>query len=491
MNAQGGVTAEELVRALKRRRATLPAEIGTFVALETCEAMLEKGPRAVSLATVRISEEGTLSLEDAAPADEETAAHALHALLTSLLVAAGPAPAPLLMRLVEEGPSGGVWALAPLRDELEASLVPLNRTASRRVLSRLVRETGWADRPNQAKGPSFRELDAELSSILGVEPPPAEEEPPAESADRDRTVPEPVQDVEASGDILYFDQPADGLAAASAITTSKATPLFADEPMPVAVTSLGGAPQLRDLDSLDQGIRPRGSRGLVVGLGLVVLAAALVGITLVLRPDALARLSGDAPTLRSDAADEPLVVHKKAVGGELVVRVTPERAQVFRFVGRGPATVPHLPVGVAHEFVAILDGAKPTRALIPPSGEWESLPEGPRYELAMQLAEQAAPSVTLDLGDTLLPKNVGAPTGTLGSARIVTTPRGAKVYQLIGFAPEVRVEDLPLDGTEELLVYLPGHAHVVRVVTPSDFHERDGRRVAQIDIALTPLKRRN
>ena len=37
MSGAKGVTAEELVRALKRRKAALPAEIGTFVVLETCD----------------------------------------------------------------------------------------------------------------------------------------------------------------------------------------------------------------------------------------------------------------------------------------------------------------------------------------------------------------------------------------------------------------------------------------------------------------------
>src|SRR5262245_19294104 len=100
MSAAGGVTAEELVKALKKRRATLPAEIGTFVALEACEAMIARGPALVALKNLRISDEGVVCIEEAAPADEEGGAHALHSSLTSLLVAAGPAPTPALMRLV-------------------------------------------------------------------------------------------------------------------------------------------------------------------------------------------------------------------------------------------------------------------------------------------------------------------------------------------------------------------------------------------------------
>jgi hypothetical protein len=533
MSAAGGVTADELVKALKKRRATLPAEIGTFVALESCEAMLARGPAAVTLRNLRISDEGVVRIEEASAVDEEDGARALHAALTSLLVAAGPAPTPALMRLVEEGPTGGAWTLGQMRDDLEASLVPLNRNASRRVLARLVRETGWNERPSANRGPTFRELDAELSSLLGVEAPPGPEPEPTTLAAEplpgrarrgDDTEHDFVEDVDPADEELdefdeptkkkapplkqgtapgFFDDSASasaGVAPRSAVSSSDKTLLDSAPVMsgsspsasaswsaPAAEPWAGSASppgSLRSLESLDS-MRPRSSsRGVLVGVGLVVLALGLLGVTLLLRPDAISRLSG-AKASEQTEPKEPRVVHKPAVGGDLLIHVTPERAQVLRFVGRGPATVPHLPVGVAHEFVAIGDGARPTRALIPPDGEWEPLPEGPRFELAMQLGE--APSnapATLDLGDTLLPQNVGRPTGALGSARVVTTPRGAKVYQLIGFAPDVKVEDVALDKTEELLIYLPGHAHVVRVIAPSDFVQEGERKVARVDIAL-------
>jgi hypothetical protein len=538
MSAARGVTAEELVRALKRRKAALPAEIGTFVVLEACESMISRGACSVTLATVLISDEGTVRIEDARASDEAVASRTLHGVLTTLLVAAGPAPTPGLMRLVEEGPRGGEWTLRQMRDDLEASLVPLNRTASRRVLARLVRETTWNERPSSQKGPTFSELDAELSSLLGVEgPAPSVEEPAPAAAksarERDATVREPVQRVDPMSDeIQYVDEP---------VEQSGATERFREHLSPVPATSgprrtsssvqktiLEGSPdddfrappatesrndverfrgaefesspvlpaasfsapgQLRDLDSLDgRSLPPKSGRGLAVGGALVVLAVALIALTLFLRPDALSKLSGDASAKEPLENKQPSIVHKPVVGGDLVVHVTPDRAQVLRFVGRGPATVPHLPVGVAHEFAAVLDGSRSTRAIIPPNGEWETTPDGPRFELAMQLGPLPAASSVgpTDLGETLLPRDVGHPGDTLGTARIVTTPRGAKVYQLIGFAPDVKVEDLPLDQTQELLVYAPGHQAVVRVVTPGDFVEKDGRKVADVNIALTP-----
>ena len=166
MTQPGSVTAEELIRALKRRKAALPAEIGSFVVLEACEALLQTGPRLLTTAEVDIIEDGSVRLSPAPSCAEPDAARGLHKLLASMLVAAGPAPLPALMRLLEQGPSNGRWTLASMRSDLEASLVPLNRKASRRVLSRFVREIGWTERV-QTRKPTFQDLDSELSSFLG------------------------------------------------------------------------------------------------------------------------------------------------------------------------------------------------------------------------------------------------------------------------------------------------------------------------------------
>jgi hypothetical protein len=111
----------------------------------------------------------------------------------------------------------------------------------------------------------------------------------------------------------------------------------------------------------------------------------------------------------------------------------------------------------------------------------------------MQAGAKPKPGAALDLGDTLLPQNVGTPRSELGSVRIVTTPRGAKVYQLIGFAPEARIEDLKLDQSEELLIWKRGHEPVSRTVAPTDFVAAAGgteRKVAQVELTLSPLPKR-
>jgi hypothetical protein len=230
---------------------------------------------------------------------------------------------------------------------------------------------------------------------------------------------------------------------------------------------------------------PRAPRSpaLVWGGILLALSLAIVIATAQLRPELLGRLRHGDP---EQLAKAPVVIVKRPAAGDLVVRVATERAQVLRFVGRGPISVPHLPLGVAHEFVGVSDTASPARLLVPKEAEWEGTPDGPRYEAAMQLGTAGVPG-TSELGETLLPQDVGAPSDKLGTVRIVTTPRGAKVYQLIGFAPEAHVEALPLESTQELLIYRKGYAPELRVVAPSDYLERGGKKVAELDVKLSPL----
>lgn len=506
MSATGGVTAEELVRSLRRRQAALPSEIGTFVVFEACEAMLSHAPLVATLGSLVVSDEGTVSLPSAERADQEGAARSLHSLLTSLLVVAGPAPTPALMRLAEEGPLDGRWTLDQMRDDLEAALVPLNRTASRRVLARLVREISRGDRPSGRAQPrlTFNDLDQELSSLLGVEHTPTRESPDeitqprkredeprvVSSRKRDDTEREAVERLDDSHEDVSF------LEARRVNHHEVKTVVDAYPPM----SSHPSAPQLRGLDSIserapnDTTLRSP-AKSAWGGILLLLLAVGLITMILVLRPDVLQRLRGDAPEPVVTQAAAPIAAPE---GGDLIVHVSNERAQILRFVGRGPATVKQLPLGVAHEFVAIADGSAPARVLVPADAEWEPSPEGPRYEVAMQAGAGLKPGAALDLGDSLLPQNVGTPRSQLGSVRIVTTPRGAKVYQLIGFAPEARIENLKLDQSEELLIWKRGHEAVQRTVAPADFVSqagegagtRAGKKVAQIDLTLGPLSKR-
>ena len=134
-----GITVGELVATMKERRVRIPSEIGAFIALEVCEA-LEDGPAPVRSSDVRIADDGAIGVfAPPGSASSDEAARAVVAMLGSLLVAAGTGVPKVLVQLLEDGPTSGRWDLSSLRDDLEASLVPLNRAAARRVLARMLR----------------------------------------------------------------------------------------------------------------------------------------------------------------------------------------------------------------------------------------------------------------------------------------------------------------------------------------------------------------
>jgi len=164
MNRDVGVG--QLVRELERRGDRLPFEIGAFVALEACEGLLQQSVK-LDADLVRVTAEGSVVVaQSAESADPQEAARSLVSVLARLLVAAGPGVPPYLQDLVNETASGqSPRDLRHLHDAIEASLIPINRGASRRVLARLVRES---DRPPAATVPQVdpRELDAELDELL-------------------------------------------------------------------------------------------------------------------------------------------------------------------------------------------------------------------------------------------------------------------------------------------------------------------------------------
>ena len=494
------VTAETLVRALKRRRTAIPAEIGTFLILEACEGALARGPAELSLASIFVEESGNVVTGTAVPCDDEAAARALHNALTSLLVASGPALSPGLLRLVEQGPAMG-WALAHLRDELEAALVPLNRTASRRVLARFVREADWAE-PGGAQrggGAAFRDLDGELSAFLGggetdlalsgpSSAPPSLPAPPAWVSARPPAAGQVAPPTHEEVPIFDSGRPSRaGEESGRTVVNPEPEAARMDTFRPRRA-QIGPKP----LDSM--GVRALaeaearklgGGWGVWVGILLVLLSVGLVGSVWWFRPDLAQRLVGQAEPAPSQPT-KPTAVRKAPAGGDLVVRVDTERAQILRRVGNGPVVVDHLPVGVAHEFVAVFAGYAPSRVVVPSDADWERTDGGLAYEVALQLSPAERADV-YGLGPSQMPREGGRAPAGLGSIRIVTTPRGATVYQLIGFAPKAEVTDLPIDAPQELLVYKEGFSPKRREVGSEDYVERDGRTVAEVTVELTKL----
>jgi hypothetical protein len=472
MSVSSSVSVDELVRALDRKAATLPAEIAAFIALSGCESMIEQGPREVALPQVRVLENGSVTL-NAAPCEEEQGARSLHRVLVALLQAAGPNLPPALTRLRDRSEQD-VHTLRALHDELEATLVPLNRTASRRVLSRFAR-----DAAHPLVNPS--DVDKALNSLLADESP-ANDAPKkrARSLEPDAR---PLQvdlleGLDLDGDEHYLETKVGAPSRMSGLSGIE------ESGRPSTRPSLGPSrPSQRSLASgLEELGSPNSSRKLYVGLALVALAVLIVIAAVSLRDE-----RAHDELLRAEAAAAIAALEKPAQVvsvGDLVVHVSEPNAQVLRLVGRAPVSIDQLPVGIAHEFVATAEGFKPTRALVPANTDWDATAEGARYELALQLNEG---DDALELGPSRLTSQ-GSAKGT-GTIRIVTTPHGARVYQLVGFSPNVRVENIPLDAPTELLIYREGFSPVLRALSPSDFADKDGKKVAELTIALTKKKR--
>ncbi|MFW2389873.1 MAG: hypothetical protein ACN4G0_16155, partial [Polyangiales bacterium] len=156
----------QLVDELEQRGDRLPFEIGAFVALEACEGLIQEAVK-LDPDDIRVTLEGRVVVSEAAErVGAAEAADSLVSLLARLLIAAGPGVPPYLLQLVEESDSGqSPRDLRHLHDAIEASLIPINRGASRRVLARLVRES---DRPPAPEAVEVdpRELDTELEELL-------------------------------------------------------------------------------------------------------------------------------------------------------------------------------------------------------------------------------------------------------------------------------------------------------------------------------------
>lgn len=529
------VSVAELVRRCRERDARMPFEIGAFVALETTEALMGQ-PRAVGPDDVRVLPSGELQIVGGPPAEQLEATQGVISVLSRLLVAAGAGVPPVLLELVESGPHSGRWTLQELRTELEACLVPLNRGAARRVLSRLLREGEKKGRSVRPPAPATDNVDADLDALLDGRELEPEELPTQQFGALDargnpvvpfdevakkagqRAVLKGRTPVSAPDDAMDRETPEIMMAVPDEARPSRDDPFAAEAtPMPAAPPpsepppkprseppapepeppsapaapatpareplreTLDAAAHAENLDDLDrfEEFDPHQKRrtGIALVVGLLVLLVAGGVALFVFRPDVIARLTGDAPEEPEEPA-EPEVIVNRPEGGDL--RVTAgEDAQILLYLGRGPATAEYLPVGVAHELVVISDGGV-SRSVVPAQAQWEQDGEVPRYELAMQVRDGEGEA--LDLGETeLSPEAMGTPTGGLGTVRVVTNPPGAKVYLLIGFG-EAFVEDLPTADAHELLVESAEGEPERVVVGPSDWAEGPDGKVAEITV---------
>jgi hypothetical protein len=486
ITAETAQSLEQLVTALSRKGIPLPHEIGTFLVLESCERLIGQPLVLLGAGDVWVSDEGEVMLAAGRPAPNEgAAARALVVLLGELLVRSAPGVPQMLLELVEHSSTDDQLKLGVLRDDLEATLVPLNRAATRRVLSRLLREARKErERGASVPAPDSGALDDELDALLGVPAGlprvnPAPERKPEQSA----AAPQPraaARGPRLEGFDVDDEAPTTLLESKKAKKAQPRAPQVEEEEEPRRES----AP--RELsDELELIPEPRNgsSLGARIGIGLVVLTACLVAAYFALGREGSRRALGmaDEPPAASAEGVKPAPAPEKPRYGELRVSSSPARAQVLLLVGQGPVIVSGLPVGVAHELVAVHEGRLVARGVVPADAAWADEGGALKYELALQLAEGKKPG---ELGSTRLPQTPGAPTGAVGNVRVITAPPGANVYQLIGFTPDVRVENLDVRQPAELLVYLSGYEPQRVTLSEGTYKLEDGRLVADLEIAL-------
>jgi len=129
------VTLDEIISVVAQKRAPLAPELAGYLVLELAEAAANAGE--IDPRYVYVSEEGSVALVRGPQEPSGDAEASLRQLLTKLLETAGVQTPSLAAVARRKGGEG----VAVLVEELEAALIPVNRSAGKRALARLARET--------------------------------------------------------------------------------------------------------------------------------------------------------------------------------------------------------------------------------------------------------------------------------------------------------------------------------------------------------------
>jgi hypothetical protein len=152
----------------------------------------------------------------------------------------------------------------------------------------------------------------------------------------------------------------------------------------------------------------------------------------------------------------------------LTVADAPPHSEVLLRVGAAPADVERMPVGTRLEFVAVLDGHRAKRAVVPAGASWDRGEGGrPRYEVAVQL--DPAPKRGSDVWPPAEPGSEVGGKGAPGTVHVVSTPKGAEVWLLAGVGPEAVIEQLRCNEPVDVLVAGPTTYRRRLHLDPDDF----------------------
>src|SRR4051812_38448291 len=125
------VTLSEVRRAARAHRAPLAGESAGYLVLALADQVLS-APRLIHADDIQLTEDGGLRLMRGTASSESEAELSLRRALDELLLVASSGSAALM----RAGRRGSPVGLASLVRELEAALIPVNRSAARRALAR-------------------------------------------------------------------------------------------------------------------------------------------------------------------------------------------------------------------------------------------------------------------------------------------------------------------------------------------------------------------
>jgi hypothetical protein len=253
------VSLSEVLAGAEAQAVPLSAECAGYLVLAAAD-QAALSPRRVQACDVCLLDDGAVRLLGRVPADDATAEGDLRELLGGLLSSASSTTAGL-MRARRRAAGAGVGAL--LR-ELERALIPVNRSAARRALARLARETerakdeGRLAAPPQTPAAAAPESAAAAPSVVAMAPVPAApvfaESAPAPAAPElaESAAPPAAPNAEDPG----FTQALPRVEVTERLVLPSAAAAFVAAPVVVAVDVPAPAPRRPSTDEHETETRP-------------------------------------------------------------------------------------------------------------------------------------------------------------------------------------------------------------------------------------------
>lgn len=196
------VKLHEIMGAAHARSASLAAEVAGYLVLATAD-QIAGAPRCLGFSDVSLSEEGQVRIAGGTPADDVAAERTLREILALLLLESSSVT-PGLFRAAHKSPAGGLDALIR---EIEVALVPVNRAAARRALTRLHRDVERARQAGRLAAWQPPRPSTEPAARQSVPPPAAPAPAPAPRAESAPAPREPTESIELPSVLTRDSQP--------------------------------------------------------------------------------------------------------------------------------------------------------------------------------------------------------------------------------------------------------------------------------------------